>query len=86
MGKPALFYQFDYDMYNKVHGSYIDMKNNLFGDRSEDLHQLFDDLENCINNNFALTENQRKKRDYSFGYIDKQNCSRIIRVIKNMEW
>lgn len=33
LGKPVIFYQFDYELYMKAHGSYIDMEKELFGDR-----------------------------------------------------
>ena len=56
MDKPVLFYQFDYDMYNQAHGSYINMENDLFGNRSTTEDALLNDVEYFANNGFVENE------------------------------
>ncbi len=86
MNKPILFYQFDFEMYNRIHGSYIDMENNLFGDRSLTLDDLLDDLEKAIKKKFKLAYEYKLMRDNSFAYIDKKNSARIVQEIRKMRW
>jgi CDP-glycerol glycerophosphotransferase (TagB/SpsB family) len=86
MGKPVLFYQFDYEMYNKIHSSYIDMTTELFGDRSITLDGLCDDLERAIKMDFRLPYKYELMREGSFAYIDDNNCSRIVQEIRKMKW
>lgn len=86
MNKPVLFYQFDYDMYNQIHGSYINMETDLFGDRSTTLEGLFADFEKAIKDKFVLPEKYSEMRDSSYAFIDKNNTSRTVKVIKDMEW
>ena len=86
MNKPVLFYQFDYDMYNQIHGSYINMETDLFGDRSTTLEGLFDEFEKAIREKFVLPEKYSQMRESSFAFIDKNNTSRIVNVIKDMKW
>ena len=59
MDKPVLFYQFDYDMYNQAHGSYINMENDLFGNRSTTEDALLNDVEYFANNGFVENEKDR---------------------------
>lgn len=82
MNKPVLFYQFDIDTYNKTHGSYIDMEHDLFGDRTLELEELIDLIEEYIHNGFKLKPKYEEERKKHFKYIDKNNCKRICSVIE----
>ncbi len=63
--KPTLFYQFDLDKYNEAHGSYIDMKTELFGDRAETEEELMELLEETVLNDFHLKpEYELKRHEY----------------------
>lgn len=86
MAKPILFYQFDYDMYNNIHGSYINMETELFGDRSLTLDKLLDDFEKTIAMNFKLPYEYKLMREESYAFIDKNNSSRIVQEIRHMKW
>ena len=86
MNKPILFYQFDYKMYNSIHGSYINMEKELFGDRSLTLDKLLDDLEKSIGMDFKLPYEYKLMREDSFAFIDKNNCSRIVQEIRHLKW
>ncbi|MBQ9673112.1 MAG: CDP-glycerol glycerophosphotransferase family protein [Ruminococcus sp.] len=86
MGKPVLFYQFDYDMYSNIHGSYIDMKTELFGDRSTTLDGFCDDFERAAKSGFKLPHKYSLMRDRSFSHIDKQNCARTVQEIRKIKW
>lgn len=85
MNKPILFYQFDYDLYNKVHGSYINMEKDLFGYRSLTMDKLLDDFENAIKNNFKQPKEFDEMRESTFAFTDKNNSSRIVLEIKKMK-
>ena len=85
MNKPVLFYQFDYDLYNTIHGSYLDMEKDLFGYRSLTLDKLLDDFENACKNNFKQPREDEIMRDSKFAFTDRNNSARIVREIKKMK-
>ena len=80
--KPTLFYQFDLDKYNEAHGSYIDMKTDLFGDRTETLEQLLDSLEKTIQNNFRMEPKYEKMQQEYFQFEDHEHSRHICEEIK----
>lgn len=80
--KPTLFYQFDLDKYNEAHGSYIDMKTDLFGDRTETLDQLLDSLEKTIQNNFHMESKYEKMQQEYFQFKDHEHSRHICEEIK----
>ena len=83
MKKPVLFYQFDIDKYNKAHGSYIDMKKELFGRRSETEAELIRDIEECINSGFKCLDKDIENHKEYFEYIDDKNSLRTYKYLKN---
>ena len=83
MDKPVLFYQFDYDMYNQAHGSYINMENDLFGNRSTTEDALLNDVEYFANNGFVENEKDRLAAPKYFEYRDNNNSKRIYDFLKN---
>lgn len=80
-GKPVLFYQFDVNTYQEAHGSYIDFKTDLFGNRTEDLDQLIDYIEESCKNDFVLEEKYAVQRKKCFKYVDQNNSRRICDAI-----
>ena len=86
MGKPVLFYQFDYNKYNRLSGSYINMEKELLGDRSLTPEALLYDLEKSAKNGFMLPYEYRLMRENSFSYIDDKNCARIVQEIRKIKW
>lgn len=86
MDKPVLFYQFDYDMYNQAHGSYINMENDLFGNRSTTEDALLNDVEYFANNGFVENEKDRLAAPKYFEYRDNNNSKRIYDFLKNNEF
>ena len=82
--KPVIFYQFDYDRYMDAHGSYIDMRSELPGDRAEEENELLDHIERCLEGGCRLSpENDRKASDY-FAYRDQNNCRRTYQFISGL--
>ena len=53
-----MFYQFDLDKYNEAHGSYIDMKTELFGDRAETEEQLMELLKETVLNEMCIRDRE----------------------------
>lgn len=83
LGKPVLFYQFDYDMYNQAHGSYLDMEQELFGERYTKYEDLLLGIEKQIKNNFTEDPKYKDLRDYYFAYIDNDNSKRTYQYISS---
>lgn len=85
MGKPVVFYQFDYETYNIAHKSYIDMKTELIGDRTETLEGLVPLIQEYVERDFVLKEEYAEKRMDYYAYEDRNNCQRTYEVIKNIK-
>lgn len=80
--KPILFYQFDLDKYDEAHGSYLDMRTELFGDRAENQEELLDLLEQQIKNDFKMKPEYEAKRKEYFQFKDQQHSRHICEEIK----
>ena len=82
MGKPVIFYQFDYDLYMQNHGSYLDMEHDLFGDRYTELPDVIDAIRGYVANGFKESERARSMRSRYFEYIDDDNSKRTYEYLK----
>ena len=82
MGKPVIFYQFDYDMYMEVHGSYLDMEHELFGERYTELDDVIEGIRTAIANGFTESERAREMRPKYFKYIDSDNSKRTYEYLR----
>lgn len=83
-GKPVLFYQFDLDDYMYAHGSYMNLKEDMFGDRAEDMDSLLDLLEEYMESDFELKPKYAAQRAGYYKYIDDKNSQRIWNEIKKI--
>ena len=83
LGKPVIFYQFDYELYMKAHGSYIDMEKELFGDRCLTENELAEKIKEYVRNDFAEKERYGVMRKERFAYTDKNNCRRTMDYLKS---
>lgn len=81
LGKPVVFYQFDYEKYRDVHGSYVDMEHDLFGRRAVNEEELLNHLEECMATDFAELEKDKEARPYYFEYIDNDNSKRTYEFL-----
>lgn len=82
MGKPVIFYQFDYDMYMEVHGSYLDMEHELFGDRYTELDDVIEGIRAAIENGFEESDLAKEMRPKYFKYIDSDNSKRTYEYLR----
>ncbi|MDT8303274.1 MAG: CDP-glycerol glycerophosphotransferase family protein, partial [Sedimentisphaerales bacterium] len=82
--KPVIFYQFDFDDYLKNRGSYLDLKNDIFGDRTESNVELMQYIKFYINNSFSEKEEYTGLRNKFFKYSDNFNCKRIYEETKKL--
>ncbi|MBQ6388058.1 MAG: CDP-glycerol glycerophosphotransferase family protein [Mogibacterium sp.] len=82
MGKPVVFYQFDYDMYMENHGSYLDMEHDLFGERYTELPDVIESIKRNIADGFTESERAREMRPKYFKYIDNDNSKRTYEYLK----
>lgn len=83
LAKPVLFYQFDYELYQKANGSYIDMTRELFGDRCMDQEQLTDCIKEYVRNGFKEKESYAQMRKEHFAYTDHNNSRRTLEFLKS---
>lgn len=81
LNKPVLFYQFDYQDYMNLTGSYIDIKENLFGNSSSTIDELINQVQIAIENNFIPEEKFKLIRSKNFDFVDKSNSKRIFEEI-----
>lgn len=82
LGKPVMFYQFDYDMYMDIHGSYMDMTTELFGDRFFNSDEVIKGIEENLKNNFRESDRAASMRKDYFKYIDNDNSKRTYEYLK----
>lgn len=82
-GKPVLFYQFDVDDYNRTNGSYLNMENDLFGDRCTEQEDLVHLIKDYAENGFQEKQKYAEMRKEYFAYIDHNNCQRTYEYIKS---
>lgn len=82
--KPIIFYQFDLEEYLEKRGSYINLKKDLFGEKSYDEIDCVNKIEKYINNNFKLENIFLKNKKKYFEYFDNKNCERLLETIINM--
>ncbi|MCF1622055.1 CDP-glycerol glycerophosphotransferase family protein [Tetragenococcus koreensis] len=85
MKKPVLFYQFDYEKYERYEGSYIDMATQLFGERALNKQELIQLVQEYAENGFQLKPRYEKLHGEYFKYVDHNNSQRIFDVIKNLK-
>jgi CDP-glycerol glycerophosphotransferase (TagB/SpsB family) len=83
MGKPVVFYQFDYVMYMENHGSYLDLEHDLFGERYTELADVIESIRRNIADGFAESERAKEMRHKYFKYIDKDNSKRTYEYLKS---
>lgn len=76
-GKPVLFYIFDFEMYNEVQGSYVDMRTDAFGDVTDNMPELLEAIKYYEANGFKEKEKYADMREELLPYIDDKNCDRI---------
>ena len=86
MRKPVIFYQFDVEDYNAVHGSYMDFDKDLFGERVMTVSQLLTSLKENTKNGFVLKPEYQAKWEKAFAYVDKNNAKRILEQINKRDW
>ncbi|MFB9760947.1 CDP-glycerol glycerophosphotransferase family protein [Ectobacillus funiculus] len=83
--KPILFFHFDLEQYVENQGSYMDLKQELFGDVSYSASELVDKLSMYIENGFQEKEEFSAIRHDYFKYVDHNNSARIYREIIKRE-
>lgn len=83
LGKPVLFYQFDYELYQQANGSYIDMETDLFGDRCMNQEQLIGCIKEYVRTDFREKENYAQMRKEHFAYTDNNNSRRTLEFLRS---
>ena len=83
MNRPIMFYQFDVEEYKEKVDSYIDLDNEMFGKLAYNKDSAVEGILEIIENNFEVSESQKRERNKFFRYNDNKNCDRIYSAIKN---
>ncbi len=81
-GKPVLFYLFDFELYSRVQGSYVDMRSQAFGDTAESMEELVELMRTYEKNGFKEKEQYAAMREELLPYRDNSNCERIYNILK----
>jgi CDP-glycerol glycerophosphotransferase (TagB/SpsB family) len=81
-GKPVVFYVFDLDMYDRVQGSYVDMRTQAFGDAVDTMEDVIGLLEYYFERGFKEKDQYAGMRKELLPYCDHLNCERIYHSIK----
>ena len=84
--KPVVYYQFDYDLYNQVHGSYLDMTTQLPGDRFTQVEDLVPCLDSYAAAGFEMKPKYRKMAKQYFMFRDHHNSQRIYKFLKSKNY
>ena len=84
LGKPIVFYQFDLETYELAHGSYIDMRTELPGERVETEDGLMKAIKENIERGFEPHEKSKKAAAEFFPYKDNDNSKRIYEFLKEL--
>lgn len=79
--KPVIFYQFDIKKYDMYQGSYMDMNNELYGDRIFDVDKLITAIKEYISRDFKEKDRYGSMRSIYFSHVDKGNCERTYNAI-----
>jgi CDP-glycerol glycerophosphotransferase (TagB/SpsB family) len=82
MNKPILFFQYDLDLFVNTSGSYMDMREDLPGERCDTEEELFGLIEKYAANGLRAPARYDGVREDFFAYTDKGNCRRIAEEIK----
>lgn len=84
MKKPVIFYQFDLERYLSVRGSYINLRDELFGAKVTSEEELIELIEEYIDDNEIRLNRNMKKIDEYFENIDNNNCKRLLDEINKL--
>jgi len=87
LGKPVLYYQFDFDMFfrGQWQRGYFDYKQNGFGAVSDNQTCLLSDLEDILRNNGKALSEYQYRIDNTFAYRDNNNCKRVYQEIVGLD-
>lgn len=80
-GKPVLFYIFDFRLYDRVQGSYIDMRTESFGDVTDNLDGLIELMKKYEAGGFKEEEKYALMRNELLPYRDNDNSQRTYEAI-----
>lgn len=81
--KPVVFYPFDLDTYEKIQGSYMDYRKEVFGEIALTKQELIHMIESYVDGQFREKEEFVKRREYLLPLRDDRNSKRIYDCIVN---
>lgn len=88
MGKPVIYYHFDYEEFRRKHlsESYFSYERDGMGPVIKDEDSLVETVKEMYDgHSFVLSEKYRERTSKFFVYRDHHNCERIFNEIKNIE-
>lgn len=86
MGKPVIYYQFDYEDYRKMQHpeGYFSYEKHGFGPVVTEAAEVIEQVASLYNSNFAMQGKYIARRNDFFTYVDRNNCQRIVNAIKEI--
>jgi len=84
LDKPVLFFQFDLDKYLYHTGSYIDMRNDLFGPVAYTTEEAISWIRYFTETGFSkgpFANKMESGKNFAFAYRDGKNCERLAKAI-----
>lgn len=86
MGKPLLYYQFDYERFRREHfeEGYFSYEKDGFGPISHSFEQIYEQLEKMLAHNCKMQEQYGQRMEQFFELRDQNNCERIYRTIQGI--
>lgn len=84
--KPVLFYPFDYDVYEKQQGSYMDLRTEAFGSVVMSVNELLAGIESCVYNDFKENEDAAERREWLLPLRDHDNSKRVYEAIRDAKF
>lgn len=81
LGKPVLFYRFDLEEYEKEQGSFVNLREELFGEVVYQESDVIEKVKFYHKRRWELPDHFKKRLPELFSHRDRQNCARIFEVL-----
>lgn len=87
MGKPIVYYQFDYEKYRKgqYQEGYFSYQKDGFGPIAYDSESLLKEIEKVLENNLEMDLEYKNRTSSFFAFRDRDNCLRTFEAIESFE-
>jgi CDP-glycerol glycerophosphotransferase len=84
---PVILFQFDRAEHERLRGSYLDLRQRLFGPNVDTADATLDALEMAVADGFQLegwADDRERWQERAFAYRDADNCARVVERIASL--